>query len=191
MERIAPVMARSAVAAEDANFCLHWGFDMAAIREAIDAGGTRGASTIPQQVVKNVYLWHGRSWPGRRSEAGLTPLGGARLVEAAHPRGLSERGRVRPGRLRGGGGGAALFRRVGGGAHAGAGGAARRDPARSQGALGLGAVALRAAPGGGDPRRGRDDPADGRAACFDCFEGAGGRLNSRPLRGIAGRGART
>jgi monofunctional glycosyltransferase len=73
MERIAPVMARSAVAAEDANFCLHWGFDMAAIREAIDRGAARGASTIPQQVVKNVYLWHGRSWPRKALEAGLTP----------------------------------------------------------------------------------------------------------------------
>ena len=74
MERIAPVMARAVVAAEDANYCLHWGFDMAAIRDAIDAGGTRGASTIPQQVVKNVYLWHGRSWPRKALEAALTPL---------------------------------------------------------------------------------------------------------------------
>jgi monofunctional biosynthetic peptidoglycan transglycosylase len=74
MERIAPAMARSVVAAEDANFCLHWGFDMAAIREAIDRGGARGASTIPQQVVKNVYLWQGRSWLRKALEAGLTPL---------------------------------------------------------------------------------------------------------------------
>jgi monofunctional biosynthetic peptidoglycan transglycosylase len=74
MDRIAPVMARSAVAAEDANFCLHWGLDVAAIRAALDAGGTRGASTISQQVVKNVYLWHGRSWLRKALEAGLTPL---------------------------------------------------------------------------------------------------------------------
>ncbi len=73
MERIAPVMARSAVAAEDANYCLHWGFDMAAIREAIDRGASRGASTLSQQVVKNVYLWHGRSWLRKAMEAGLTP----------------------------------------------------------------------------------------------------------------------
>jgi monofunctional glycosyltransferase len=74
MDRIAPVMARAVVAAEDANYCLHWGFDMAAIRDAIDRGGTRGASTIPQQVVKNVYLWHGRSWPRKALEAAMTPL---------------------------------------------------------------------------------------------------------------------
>ena len=74
MLQIAPVMARSAVAAEDANFCRHWGFDVVAIRTAIEAGGTRGASTISQQVVKNVFLWHGRSWPRKVLEAGITPL---------------------------------------------------------------------------------------------------------------------
>lgn len=74
MEQIAPIMARAAVAAEDANFCLHWGLDVTAIRAAIDAGGARGASTISQQVVKNVYLWHGRSWLRKVMEAGMTPL---------------------------------------------------------------------------------------------------------------------
>lgn len=73
MDRIAPVMARSAVAAEDANFCLHWGLDMAAIRAAMDAGGARGASTISQQVVKNVYLWQSRSWLRKAIEAVMTP----------------------------------------------------------------------------------------------------------------------
>ena len=73
-ENVAPVMARSIVAAEDANFCLHWGFDMGEIRRAIDAGGQRGASTISQQTVKNVYLWQGRSWPRKALEGVLTPL---------------------------------------------------------------------------------------------------------------------
>ncbi|MFD2173114.1 monofunctional biosynthetic peptidoglycan transglycosylase [Rhodobacter lacus] len=72
-EDIAPVMLRAAVAAEDANFCNHWGFDMAAIRQAIDKGANRGASTISQQVVKNVFLWQGRSWPRKALEAMLTP----------------------------------------------------------------------------------------------------------------------
>lgn len=74
MERIAPVMARSAVAAEDANFCLHWGLDVNAIRDRIERGGAGGASTISQQVVKNVYLWHGRSWLRKATEALWTPL---------------------------------------------------------------------------------------------------------------------
>ncbi|MCL4104914.1 UNVERIFIED_CONTAM: hypothetical protein GTU68_018621 [Idotea baltica] len=52
-------MARAAVAAEDANFCEHWGFDLAAIREAIEDGARRGGSTLSQQVAKNVFLWHG------------------------------------------------------------------------------------------------------------------------------------
>ncbi len=73
-DEIAPVMGRSAVAAEDANFCGHWGFDMAAIREAIEKGGNRGASTISQQVVKNVFLWHGRSYLRKAMEAVLTPV---------------------------------------------------------------------------------------------------------------------
>lgn len=74
MDEIAPVMARSAVAAEDANFCEHWGFDVVAIRQAIADGSSRGASTISQQTVKNVYLWHGRTWVRKAMEALLTPL---------------------------------------------------------------------------------------------------------------------
>ncbi len=73
LDEVAPVMARSVVAAEDANFCAHWGFDMGAIRAAIQAGGGRGASTISQQVVKNTYLWHGRSWLRKALEALITP----------------------------------------------------------------------------------------------------------------------
>ena len=74
MDRIAPVMARAAVAAEDANFCQHWGFDIAALRAAIDGGARRGGSTISQQTVKNVFLWQGRSWPRKAAEAVLTPV---------------------------------------------------------------------------------------------------------------------
>jgi monofunctional biosynthetic peptidoglycan transglycosylase len=74
IERIAPVMARSVVAAEDANFCLHWGLDVEAIQVALAAGGDRGASTISQQVVKNVFLWQGRNWTRKALEAIWTPL---------------------------------------------------------------------------------------------------------------------
>jgi monofunctional biosynthetic peptidoglycan transglycosylase len=73
-EDISPVMARSVVAAEDANFCLHWGFDVAAIREALAEGSARGASTLTQQVAKNTFLWHGsgRPWIRKALEAPLT-----------------------------------------------------------------------------------------------------------------------
>ncbi|MGB3245440.1 MAG: monofunctional biosynthetic peptidoglycan transglycosylase [Sulfitobacter sp.] len=74
LEEITPVMVRAAVAAEDANFCAHWGFDVVAIRAAIAQGSNRGASTISQQTVKNVYLWHGRSWMRKAMETLLTPL---------------------------------------------------------------------------------------------------------------------
>jgi monofunctional biosynthetic peptidoglycan transglycosylase len=74
LDNVAPVMARAAVAAEDADFCNHWGFDMSAIRSAIEEGAGRGASTISQQTVKNVYLWHGRNWLRKALEAMLTPV---------------------------------------------------------------------------------------------------------------------
>ncbi len=74
IEQVAPVMRRSVVAAEDANFCLHWGFDVVAIREAIAEGAGRGASTISQQTVKNVYFWQGRSWLRKAMETLMTPL---------------------------------------------------------------------------------------------------------------------
>lgn len=74
INEVAPVMARAVVAAEDANFCQHWGFDLTAIKQAIAQGSNRGASTLSQQTVKNVYLWHGRTWIRKALEAGITPL---------------------------------------------------------------------------------------------------------------------
>ena len=74
IEDISPHMTRAAVAAEDANFCLHWGFDMSAIRAAIEGGAARGGSTISQQTVKNAYLWQGRSWVRKGLEAFITPV---------------------------------------------------------------------------------------------------------------------
>ncbi len=81
LEDVAPAAVRAIVAAEDANFCTHWGFDMAAIRAALDDGANRGASTITQQTVKNVFLWQERSWFRKAMEALLTPL-----VEAIWPK---------------------------------------------------------------------------------------------------------
>ncbi|WP_417817992.1 monofunctional biosynthetic peptidoglycan transglycosylase [Tritonibacter scottomollicae] len=74
IEDIAPALARSVVAAEDARFCEHWGFDVNAIRNALEAGANRGASTITQQVVKNVFLWQGRSWVRKALETFMTPV---------------------------------------------------------------------------------------------------------------------
>lgn len=73
LDDISEHMARAAVAAEDANFCNHWGFDMAAIRLALQDGAGRGASTISQQTVKNAFLWHGRNWYRKALEALMTP----------------------------------------------------------------------------------------------------------------------
>ncbi|MFS4581727.1 monofunctional biosynthetic peptidoglycan transglycosylase [Phaeobacter sp. C3_T13_0] len=74
IEHIVPALGRSVVAAEDARFCQHWGLDAQAIRAAIADGGQRGGSTISQQVVKNVFLWQGRSWFRKALETLMTPM---------------------------------------------------------------------------------------------------------------------
>ncbi len=74
LDQIAPNAVRAVVAAEDANFCNHWGFDMIEIRRVIASGSARGASTITQQTAKNVFLWQGRSWPRKVMETVYTPM---------------------------------------------------------------------------------------------------------------------
>jgi monofunctional biosynthetic peptidoglycan transglycosylase len=76
---IAPAMTRAAIAAEDARFCRHNGFDLAAIDRALRHDGRRaarlrGGSTISQQTAKNVFLWPGRSWLRKGVEAWFTVL---------------------------------------------------------------------------------------------------------------------
>ncbi len=66
------------IAAEDQKFAEHWGFDLAAIRAALahnERGGSlRGASTLSQQVAKNLFLWSGRSWLRKGLEVWFTGL---------------------------------------------------------------------------------------------------------------------
>jgi monofunctional biosynthetic peptidoglycan transglycosylase len=65
LEQISPQAAIAVIAAEDQQFPFHAGFDFKSIREAVRAhergGKLRGASTITQQVAKNLFLWNGRS----------------------------------------------------------------------------------------------------------------------------------
>ena len=73
---MAPSIARSLVAAEDQHFMNHHGFDIQAISRAeqhnTHAKVLWGASTISQQVAKNVFLWQGRSWIRKGLEAWYT-----------------------------------------------------------------------------------------------------------------------
>ncbi len=66
MDRINPVLVHSVMVSEDAKFCAHQGVDWPALNQvlddAIDGARTRGASTLSMQVVKNLFLWHGRSF---------------------------------------------------------------------------------------------------------------------------------
>jgi len=75
---ISPHASLAVVAAEDQNFPRHSGFDVKAIEKAIQAHERgrrlRGASTISQQVAKNLFLWSGRSFLRKGLEAYLTVL---------------------------------------------------------------------------------------------------------------------
>lgn len=66
------------IAGEDQKFASHWGFDIPAIQAAFahnERGGKiRGASTLTQQVAKNLFLWSGRSWFRKGLEAWFTAL---------------------------------------------------------------------------------------------------------------------
>lgn len=77
-EEISPHAALAVVAAEDQKFPFHRGFDLEAIDQALtDAERgrrVRGASTITQQVAKNLFLWPGRSWFRKGLEAWFTVL---------------------------------------------------------------------------------------------------------------------
>jgi monofunctional glycosyltransferase len=65
-ENISPYLKAAVIAAEDAKFCTHDGFDYQAIEKAQKYNAShkrkRGASTISQQTAKNVFLWPSRSW---------------------------------------------------------------------------------------------------------------------------------
>jgi len=85
LERIAPDAALAVVAAEDQKFPDHRGFDFDAIRDAAEShargGRLRGASTLTQQVARNLFLWQGRSYLRKGLEAWMTVL-----LETAWPK---------------------------------------------------------------------------------------------------------
>jgi monofunctional biosynthetic peptidoglycan transglycosylase len=73
---ISPYLRRAVLAAEDDRFYLHYGFDFTEMGNAIEraqrGGRLRGASTITQQVAKNLFLWEGRSFIRKGLEAYFT-----------------------------------------------------------------------------------------------------------------------
>jgi monofunctional biosynthetic peptidoglycan transglycosylase len=78
LERISPHAAIAVIASEDQQFPFHAGFDLNSIRESVRASERgkklRGASTISQQVAKNLFLWNGRSFVRKGVEAWMTVL---------------------------------------------------------------------------------------------------------------------
>jgi monofunctional biosynthetic peptidoglycan transglycosylase len=83
--QIAPAAPLAVMASEDQQFPFHHGFDMKSIREAEvtneEGGRVRGASTISQQVAKNLFLWPGKSYLRKGLEAWFTVL-----IEALWPK---------------------------------------------------------------------------------------------------------
>ena len=69
-------MKMAVIAAEDQRFADHYGFDLKAIRAAVEhnmqGGNLRGASSISQQVAKNLFLWSGRSYLRKGLEVWFT-----------------------------------------------------------------------------------------------------------------------
>ncbi len=76
--RISSSAPLAVIASEDQNFATHWGFDVESIHQAINAHEhgqrLRGASTISQQVAKNLFLWSGRGYVRKGLEAYFTVL---------------------------------------------------------------------------------------------------------------------
>jgi monofunctional glycosyltransferase len=85
LDRISPNLPLAVVAAEDQKFPEHWGFDVGAIEKAYalnqHSHKVRGASTISQQLAKNLFLWSGRSYFRKGLEAYFTVL-----IEALWPK---------------------------------------------------------------------------------------------------------
>ena len=78
LDDISPRLVRAVIAAEDAKFCDHNGFDFDAMEKAFESNAKgrklRGGSTISQQTAKNVFLWPGRSYVRKGLEAYFTVL---------------------------------------------------------------------------------------------------------------------
>tara|TARA_B100000683_G_scaffold275768_1_gene327569 strand:- start:202 stop:882 length:681 start_codon:yes stop_codon:yes gene_type:complete len=72
IDKIGKNVILTVLASEDSNFCTHNGFDFNEIFRAKEKGFSRGASTISQQVSKNLILWRERSWFRKGLEALIT-----------------------------------------------------------------------------------------------------------------------
>ena len=72
IDKIGKNVILTVLASEDSNFCTHYGFDFNEIFRAKEKGFSRGASTISQQVSKNIILWRERSWFRKGLEALIT-----------------------------------------------------------------------------------------------------------------------
>lgn len=85
LDRISGFLRTAVIVSEDARFCLHSGVDWGALRQVVDKadedGPSRGASTIPMQTAKNLFLWPSRSYIRKGIEIPL-----ALMIDLAWPK---------------------------------------------------------------------------------------------------------
>lgn len=79
LDDMVPDLPLAVIASEDGRFCVHWGVDWGAVKDAVEEAkrghrSFRGASTIPMQTAKNLYLWTDRSYVRKVLEVPLAYL---------------------------------------------------------------------------------------------------------------------
>ena len=105
LDEISPQLPRAVITAEDARFCSHNGVDWIEVQEVIDdvldddEAPLRGASTIPMQAAKNLFLWDGRFTIRKLLEIPLAYWMDLVWTQEADDRDLSQHRRMGAGRL--------------------------------------------------------------------------------------------
>ncbi len=77
LDAISPNLVKAVITSEDSAFCEHWGFDFDQLKKSWhkaqkNDAPVKATSTITQQLAKNLFLWHGRSWLRKGLEIPLT-----------------------------------------------------------------------------------------------------------------------
>lgn len=86
LEEVSPNLIRAVISSEDNFYCRHHGVDWGAVREVLETGSDRGASTIAMQTARNLMLWQGRSYLRKALEVPIAfyadiVLGKRRIME--------------------------------------------------------------------------------------------------------------
>lgn len=86
LDDVSEQLIKAVISSEDNFYCRHHGIDWGAVREVLQSGADRGASTITMQTARNLFLWRGRSYVRKALEVPLAfyadlVLGKRRVLE--------------------------------------------------------------------------------------------------------------